>query len=115
MFLGCLSAWEGLELLSGFGEVGWTWTWPLGNPQPLLPPIPQEFLPEGTQSHLGRLVPKLQEVNRCLGDLLSTTGKVRAADKQLVVVCVRTHPVPPLTLVVGLTSELSQLPWALGR
>ncbi|PKK18027.1 suppressor APC domain containing 2 [Columba livia] len=34
-----------------------------------------EFLPEGTQSHLGRLVPKLQEVNRCLGDLLSTTGK----------------------------------------
>ncbi|XP_035747756.1 suppressor APC domain-containing protein 2 [Egretta garzetta] len=34
-----------------------------------------EFLPEGSQSHLGRLVPKLQEVNRCLGDLLSTTGK----------------------------------------
>uniref|UniRef100_A0A663NDI4 Suppressor APC domain containing 2 n=1 Tax=Athene cunicularia TaxID=194338 RepID=A0A663NDI4_ATHCN len=31
-----------------------------------------EFLPEGGQSHLGRLVPKLQEVNRCLGDLLST-------------------------------------------
>uniref|UniRef100_A0A8D0G128 Suppressor APC domain containing 2 n=1 Tax=Strix occidentalis caurina TaxID=311401 RepID=A0A8D0G128_STROC len=31
-----------------------------------------EFLPEGSQSHLGRLVPKLQEVNRCLGDLLST-------------------------------------------
>ncbi|NWX06399.1 SAPC2 protein, partial [Caloenas nicobarica] len=34
-----------------------------------------EFLPEGAQSHLGRLVPKLQEVNRCLGDLLSATGK----------------------------------------
>ncbi|XP_054030360.1 suppressor APC domain-containing protein 2 [Dryobates pubescens] len=34
-----------------------------------------EFLPEGGQSHLGRLIPKLQEVNRCLGDLLSTTGK----------------------------------------
>ncbi|NXH65838.1 SAPC2 protein, partial [Hydrobates tethys] len=34
-----------------------------------------EFFPEGGQSHLGRLVPKLQEVNRCLGDLLSTTGK----------------------------------------
>ncbi|NXI04319.1 SAPC2 protein, partial [Pachycephala philippinensis] len=31
--------------------------------------------PEGGQSHLGRLVPKLQEVNRCLGDLLSTAGK----------------------------------------
>lgn len=31
--------------------------------------------PEGDQSHLGRLVPKLQEVNRCLGDLLSTAGK----------------------------------------
>nr|XP_009510993.1 PREDICTED: suppressor APC domain-containing protein 2-like [Phalacrocorax carbo] len=34
-----------------------------------------EFLPEGSQSHLGHLVPKLQEVNRCLADLLSTTGK----------------------------------------
>lgn len=34
-----------------------------------------DFPPEGSQSHLGRLVPKLQEVNRCLGDLLSTTGK----------------------------------------
>nr|XP_021389323.1 suppressor APC domain-containing protein 2 isoform X2 [Lonchura striata domestica] len=31
--------------------------------------------PEGGQSHLGRLVPKLQEVNRCLGDLLSTSSK----------------------------------------
>ncbi|NXT95905.1 SAPC2 protein, partial [Anhinga rufa] len=34
-----------------------------------------EFLPEGSQSYLGHLVPKLQEVNRCLADLLSTTGK----------------------------------------
>ncbi|KAM6316037.1 suppressor APC domain-containing protein 2 [Podargus strigoides] len=34
-----------------------------------------DFLPEGSQSHLGRLVPKLQEVNRCLGDLLSSAGK----------------------------------------
>ncbi|NWQ94706.1 SAPC2 protein, partial [Burhinus bistriatus] len=34
-----------------------------------------EFLPEGNQSHLGHLLPKLQEVNRCLGDLLSTAGK----------------------------------------
>ncbi|XP_054249522.1 suppressor APC domain-containing protein 2 [Indicator indicator] len=34
-----------------------------------------EFLPEGGQSHLGHLIPKLQEVNRCLGNLLSTTGK----------------------------------------
>ncbi|NXY13248.1 SAPC2 protein, partial [Atrichornis clamosus] len=30
---------------------------------------------EGSQSHLGCLVPKLQEVNRCLSDLLSTAGK----------------------------------------
>lgn len=43
-------------------------------------PISQEFLLEGRQSHLGHLIPKLQEVNRCLGDLLATTGKVRAAD-----------------------------------
>ncbi|XP_030317194.1 suppressor APC domain-containing protein 2 [Calypte anna] len=34
-----------------------------------------EFLPESGQSHLGRLVPKLQELNRCLSDLLSTTSK----------------------------------------
>ncbi|NWS43837.1 SAPC2 protein, partial [Probosciger aterrimus] len=34
-----------------------------------------DFPPEGSQSHLGHLVPKLQEVNRCLGDLLSTAGK----------------------------------------
>uniref|UniRef100_A0A674II42 Suppressor APC domain containing 2 n=1 Tax=Terrapene triunguis TaxID=2587831 RepID=A0A674II42_9SAUR len=29
-----------------------------------------DFFPEGSQSHLGRLLPKLQEVNRCLGELL---------------------------------------------
>ncbi|NXK06410.1 SAPC2 protein, partial [Herpetotheres cachinnans] len=34
-----------------------------------------DFVSESSQSHLGRLVPKLQEVNRCLGDLLSTAGK----------------------------------------
>ncbi|NXS93164.1 SAPC2 protein, partial [Jacana jacana] len=34
-----------------------------------------EFLPEGGQGHLGHLLPKLQEVNRCLCDLLSTAGK----------------------------------------
>lgn len=58
-------------------------------------PVPQEFLPEGSQSHLGRLLPKLQEVNRCLGDLLSTASKVRAADKQHVVVCVSSGPILP--------------------
>ncbi|KAF2980921.1 hypothetical protein EK904_003945 [Melospiza melodia maxima] len=31
--------------------------------------------PGGGQSHLGHLVPKLQEVNRCLSDLLSTASK----------------------------------------
>ncbi|XP_027522753.1 suppressor APC domain-containing protein 2 [Corapipo altera] len=31
--------------------------------------------PESGWSHLGHLVPKLQEVNRCLGEFLSTTGK----------------------------------------
>ncbi|NWS66217.1 SAPC2 protein, partial [Crotophaga sulcirostris] len=34
-----------------------------------------DFFPEGDQSHLEHLVPKLQEVNRCLGDLLSTASK----------------------------------------
>uniref|UniRef100_A0A8V5H7M6 Suppressor APC domain-containing protein n=1 Tax=Melopsittacus undulatus TaxID=13146 RepID=A0A8V5H7M6_MELUD len=36
-----------------------------------------DFPPEGSQSHLGHLVPKLQEVNRCLGDLLSTAALSR--------------------------------------
>ncbi|XP_027752756.1 suppressor APC domain-containing protein 2 [Empidonax traillii] len=31
--------------------------------------------PEGGWSHMGHLIPKLQEVNRCLGEFLSTTGK----------------------------------------
>ncbi|NWW09458.1 SAPC2 protein, partial [Oreocharis arfaki] len=39
--------------------------------------------PEGGQSHLGRLVPKLQEVNRCLGDLLSTAGKTASPSSAL--------------------------------
>lgn len=43
-------------------------------------PIPQDFFPDGNQSHLGHLLPKLQEVNRCLGDLLSAMGKVREQD-----------------------------------
>ncbi|XP_054705210.1 suppressor APC domain-containing protein 2 [Grus americana] len=34
-----------------------------------------DFLAESSQSQLGLLVPKLQEVNRCLGDLLSTASK----------------------------------------
>uniref|UniRef100_A0A8V1A5M7 Suppressor APC domain containing 2 n=2 Tax=Gallus gallus TaxID=9031 RepID=A0A8V1A5M7_CHICK len=34
-----------------------------------------DFLPDGSQSHLGHLIPKLQEVNRCLGELLSAVGK----------------------------------------
>lgn len=46
-------------------------------PGPFLP-IFQDFLPDGSQSQLGRLIPKLQEVNRCLGDLLAAVGKVRA-------------------------------------
>ncbi|NWR05428.1 SAPC2 protein, partial [Paradoxornis webbianus] len=39
--------------------------------------------PEGGQSYLGCLVPKLQEVNRCLSDLLSTAGKMKTAHQQL--------------------------------
>ncbi|XP_019365999.1 PREDICTED: suppressor APC domain-containing protein 2 [Gavialis gangeticus] len=34
-----------------------------------------DFLPEGSQSHLGRLLPKLQEVIHCLSELLTTSGK----------------------------------------
>ncbi|NXL68374.1 SAPC2 protein, partial [Chordeiles acutipennis] len=42
-----------------------------------------ELLSEGSQSHLGHLVPKLQEVNRCLGDLLSTAGKSASSSSAL--------------------------------
>lgn len=55
-------------------------------------PILQDF-PDGGQSHLGHLVPKLQEVNRCLGDLLSAASKVRTAHQQLEVVCVILEPI----------------------
>ncbi|XP_074871571.1 suppressor APC domain-containing protein 2 [Carettochelys insculpta] len=34
-----------------------------------------DLFPEGSQSHLGRLLPKLQEVNHCLAELLSASGK----------------------------------------
>ncbi|XP_059571509.1 suppressor APC domain-containing protein 2 isoform X2 [Alligator mississippiensis] len=37
-----------------------------------------DFLPEGSQSHLGRLLPKLQEVIHCLSELLDTSGKPSA-------------------------------------
>uniref|UniRef100_A0A8C3NRA4 Suppressor APC domain-containing protein n=2 Tax=Geospiza parvula TaxID=87175 RepID=A0A8C3NRA4_GEOPR len=50
--------------------------------------------PEGGQSHLGRLVPKLQEVNRCLGDLLSTASKA-------------TNPSSALSRLVPVTSPAS--------
>ncbi|NWY96912.1 SAPC2 protein, partial [Loxia curvirostra] len=50
--------------------------------------------PEGGQSHLGRLVPKLQEVNRCLGDLLSTASKAA-------------NPSSALSRVVPVTSPAS--------
>ncbi|NXD98857.1 SAPC2 protein, partial [Chaetorhynchus papuensis] len=50
--------------------------------------------PEGGQSHLGHLVPKLQEVNRCLGDLLSTAGK-------------RANPSSALSRLVPVTSPAS--------
>lgn len=33
-----------------------------------------EFFPEATQSRMNVLIPKLQEVNRCLNDLLTSTG-----------------------------------------
>ncbi|KAM4889532.1 suppressor APC domain-containing protein 2 [Sylvia borin] len=39
--------------------------------------------PEGGQSHLGCLVPKLQEVNCCLSDLLSTAGKTANSSSAL--------------------------------
>uniref|UniRef100_G1MQR1 Suppressor APC domain containing 2 n=1 Tax=Meleagris gallopavo TaxID=9103 RepID=G1MQR1_MELGA len=42
-----------------------------------------DFLPDGSQSHLGRLIPKLQEVNRCLGDLLSAVGNSTSALSRL--------------------------------
>lgn len=83
-----------LELLLAacrFGKQGWEVAGPGADPMVTYSlfflPVLQNF-PEGGQSHLGHLVPKLQEVNRCLGDLLSTAGKVRTVHQQLEVVCV---------------------------
>lgn len=36
----------------------------------------QDFLTETNQSRMNVLIPKLQEVNRCLNDLISCTGMV---------------------------------------
>ncbi|KAG6926994.1 suppressor APC domain containing 2, partial [Chelydra serpentina] len=53
------------------------------------------FFPEGSQSHLGRLLPKLQEVNRCLGELLSTSGKPLNSSSSALIPAV---PMPPPSL-----------------
>ncbi|KAI1231990.1 hypothetical protein IHE44_0007034 [Lamprotornis superbus] len=67
-----------LLAVCGFGEQGWEVAGPGADPMVtsslFFLPILQDF-PDGGQSHLGRLVPKLQEVNRCLSDFLSTAGK----------------------------------------
>lgn len=38
--------------------------------------LPQDFFTEASQSRMNVLIPKLQEVNRCLNDLISCTGMV---------------------------------------
>lgn len=79
----------GLLAVCGFGEQGWEVAEPGAGPMVTSSffffPILQDF-PEGGQSHLGCLVPKLQEVNRCLNDLLSIAGKVKTPHQQLEVV-----------------------------
>ncbi|XP_065275027.1 suppressor APC domain-containing protein 2 [Emys orbicularis] len=57
-----------------------------------------DFFPEGSQSHLGRLLPKLQEVNRCLGELLSTSGKPLNSSSSALTRQVPAAPVPPPAL-----------------
>lgn len=37
---------------------------------------PQDFFTEASQSRMNVLIPKLQEVNRCLNDLITCTGMV---------------------------------------
>lgn len=80
-----------LLAVCGFGKQGWEVAGPGAGPMAtsclFFFPILQDF-PEGGQSLLGCLVPKLQEVNCCLSDLLSTAGKVKTAHQQLEVVCV---------------------------
>lgn len=36
----------------------------------------QDFFTEANQSHMNALIPKLQEANRCLNELISCTGMV---------------------------------------
>nr|XP_023967356.1 suppressor APC domain-containing protein 2 [Chrysemys picta bellii] len=57
-----------------------------------------DFFPEGSQNHLGRLLPKLQEVNRCLGELLSTSGKPLNSSSSALTRQVPVAPVPPPAL-----------------
>ncbi|XP_030391505.1 suppressor APC domain-containing protein 2 [Gopherus evgoodei] len=57
-----------------------------------------DFFPEGSQSHLGRLLPKLQEVNRCLGELLSTSGKPLKSSSSALTRQVPAAPSPPPAL-----------------
>lgn len=45
---------------------------------PLL--FPQDFFTEASQSRMNVLIPKLQEVNRCLNDLITCNGAVSFAE-----------------------------------
>ncbi|XP_024075177.1 suppressor APC domain-containing protein 2 [Terrapene carolina triunguis] len=67
-----------------------------------------DFFPEGSQSHLGRLLPKLQEVNRCLGELLSTSGKPLNSSSSALTRPVPAAPVPPPALA-GSQQAISML------
>ncbi|XP_025962045.2 suppressor APC domain-containing protein 2 [Dromaius novaehollandiae] len=60
-----------------------------------------DFLPDGSQNHLGRLLPKLQEVNRCISDLLSAAGKPTNPSSAL-------NRLGPATAVVSPASAGSQ-------
>ncbi|CAM4645803.1 unnamed protein product [Lepidochelys olivacea] len=57
-----------------------------------------DFFSEGNQSHLGHLLPKLQEVNRCLRELLSTSGKPLNSSSSALTRQVPAAPTPPPAL-----------------
>lgn len=50
-------------------------------------PWTQDFITEASQSRMNVLIPKLQDVNRCLNDLISCPGMVSVKSSNMILLC----------------------------
>lgn len=84
-----------------------SWPCPLTTP-PLL--SFQDFGAEGSPPALGRLLPKVQEVARCLGELLAAAcaGRVSAPGHPAPMPGSRPSSAPPFTFVLEAQPETSR-------